>query len=129
MWSGFRIDQGAKARQVSRARMSGHHGSARADYPGQLPRSNRTEHIQGYIDRSVLYWQVSGAGHRIPAGRVRPSGESHRSLSDIDTKYRLRRDSPGVIPLTTTHIEHDARIVGCDSLSDGSSEHVIGTGG
>ena len=109
--------------------MSGHDGSTRADDSSQFLCGDRTEHIEGHIDGSVLQWQVSGACHGVPSAGVRASSGSHCRLRNIDTKHHRRGNSPGVMSLTAPHVEHDGRLLACGSLGDGSGQRVIGTRG
>ena len=129
MGASLRIDHGAQALQVVRSGMSGHNGSTRADDSSQFPCGDRTEYVEGHIDSSVLQWQVSGACHRIPSAGVGASSGSHCRFGNIDTKHRRRGNSPGVMSLTATHIEHDGRLLACGSPGDGSRQRVIGTRG
>jgi hypothetical protein len=129
MGASLRIDQGAKALQVGRSGMSDHNGSTWADDSSQFPGSNRAEYIEGHVDGSVRQGQASSACHRIPSGGMRASSRSHCRLCDIDTEHRRRGNNPGVMSLTATHIEHDARLLACGGLGDGSRQRVISTRG
>ena len=111
MGASLRINHGAQALQVVSSGMSGHNGSTRADDSSQFLCGDRTEYVEGHIDSSVLQWQVSGACHRIPSARVGASSGSHCRFGNIDTKHRRRGNSPGVMSLTATHIEHDGRLL------------------